>query len=116
MSCAISPLCRGLLWAGLLFGSFPVLADYHVVGQHNKTLVMAGEPVQTLQIKVGDAIRFENQDPFFHNIFSMSELKPFDLGSFPQGEWREVVFDQPGMAEIECAIHPRMFMQLEVIE
>lgn len=100
----------------LLLHTGSAAAAQYTVGQHHKTLVVDGEPVTQLRIKVGDSIRFKNQDPFFHNIFSLSSLKPFDLGSFPQGEWREVVFDKPGSAEIECAIHPRMYMQLEVVE
>ena len=55
------------------------------------------------------SISFKNEDPFVHNIFSLSDTKTFDLGSYPQGQAKSVTFDKPGAAvEIECAIHPDM--------
>lgn len=79
-------------------------------GQQNKHFT-----VKKLQIKAGDVVKFTNQDPFFHNVFSLSEVKPFDLGSYQQGQSRSVMFDKPGMVDVECAIHPRMHMQIEVM-
>ncbi len=90
-------------------------AAEYVVGQKNKTFVdEAGNKVEHLSIKVGDTVRFLNEDPFFHNIFSLSEVKTFDLGSFPEGDSRTVTFDKAGKLDIECAIHPQMHMVLEV--
>ena len=67
-----------------------------------------------LKIKVGDAIEFRNSDPFAHNIFSLSDVKSFDLGSYPQGQSKKVIFDKPGKVEVECSIHPSMQMVVEV--
>ena len=66
------------------------------------------------KIKVGDVISFHNSDPFFHNVFSLSDTKTFDLGSYPQGQSKKVVFDKPGTVEVECAIHPNMKLIVEV--
>ncbi len=88
-------------------------ADF-VVEQSNKTFVMDGQPIEHLTIKAGDTVHFKNADPFFHNIFSLSDLKTFDLGSYPAGEEKSVTFESPGEAEIECAIHPEMYMVIEV--
>ena len=41
-------------------------------------------------------------------------LSFFDLGSYPQGEGREVTFDQAGVVEVECAIHPSMKLTIDV--
>lgn len=84
------------------------------VGQENKTLVMNGKKVTELKINQGDVIRFTNLDPFFHNIFSTSPVKNFDLGSFPKGDSRSVTFDQKGAVAIECAIHPQMQLSVQV--
>lgn len=65
-------------------------------------------------LKVGDSVSFRNDDNFSHNIFSLSEEKTFDLGSYPQGQSRKVVFEKPGVIEVECAIHPDMKMLVEV--
>ncbi len=98
-----------------LGGAGVASAAEYVVGQKNKTFVdQSGNKVEHLTIKVGDTVRFLNEDPFFHNIFSLSEVKTFDLGSFPQGDSRTVTFDKPGKLDIECAIHPQMHMVLEV--
>ena len=67
-----------------------------------------------VKIKVGDVIEFRNSDPFAHNIFSLSDVKSFDLGSYPQGQSKKVTFDKPGKVEIECSIHPAMQMVVEV--
>lgn len=67
-----------------------------------------------LTVKVGDSVSFRNDDPFFHNVFSFSETRVFDLGSYPQGESRKVVFDKPGEVEVECAIHENMKLKITV--
>lgn len=68
----------------------------------------------TLKVKVGDVVNFKNEDPFSHNIFSLSDIKTFDLGSYPKGQSKSVTFDKPGTVEIECAIHPDMKLTVEV--
>ena len=84
------------------------------IGQKNKTFILENKPVEALTIKLGDTIHFMNNDPWFHNIFSLAEVKTFDLGSYPQGESRPVIFDEKGRYEIECAIHPNMFLEVLV--
>ena len=59
----------------------------HLVSQKNKAF-----STSTLKVKVGDTVVFRNDDPFFHNIFSLSEVQSFDLGSFPQGQSRKATF------------------------
>lgn len=89
-------------------------AEEVTVTQTNKTFMMNGVKVEKLTIKAGDTIRFLNGDPWFHNIFSLSDLKTFDLGSYPKGQSKSVTFEKPGQADIECAIHPSMLLKLEV--
>lgn len=69
---------------------------------------------KSVKLKVGDSIEFRNSDPFAHNIFSLSDTKSFDLGSYPQGQSKKVTFDKPGKVEVECSIHPDMQMMVEV--
>ena len=84
------------------------------VTQTDKTFKMNGEKVEALTIKVGDSIKFLNEDPWSHNVFSLSATKNFDLGSYPKGQSKSVTFDKPGQVEIECSIHPQMRLHLEV--
>jgi plastocyanin len=79
------------------------------VAQKNKAFSQ-----KKLKVKVGDTVNFRNDDPFFHNVFSLSDPKTFDLGSYPQGQAKAVTFDKPGTVEIECSIHPEMTMVIEV--
>jgi plastocyanin len=98
------------LWASSsVFGG----EDY-VVEQKDKEFVYKGAKVVALKIRVGDVIEFKNSDPYFHNVFSLSDVKIFDLGSYPQGKSKSVKFDKLGKVEIECAIHPQMHMIVEV--
>jgi plastocyanin len=61
-----------------------------------------------LAVPVGTAVQFPNEDPFFHNVFSMFKGKKFDLGLYEAGSSRTVVFDKPGVSFIFCNIHPDM--------
>lgn len=84
------------------------------IGQKNKTFVLDNQIVEAININSGDTIHFMNNDPWFHNIFSLAQTKTFDLGSYPQGESRPVTFNAKGTYEIECAIHPNMFLEVIV--
>jgi len=61
-----------------------------------------------LPILTGTTVEFPNGDPFFHNVFSLSSAKSFDLGRYPQGQARWVRFDKPGIVKIFCHIHSHM--------
>jgi plastocyanin len=85
------------------------VAAEHSVEQKGKAFT-----VKQLKVKQGDTVEFKNVDPYSHNVFSLSDAKSFDLGSFGQGQSKKVVFDKPGTVEVECAIHPEMKMNVEV--
>jgi plastocyanin len=89
-------------------------AGEQTVEQKDKTFIVNGAKVETLKIRVGDVVWFKNMDPYFHNVFSLSDAKLFDLGSYPQGQARSVTFDKAGKVEVECAIHPQMKLTVEV--
>lgn len=103
---------KGVL-AGLLLCAAalatPAVAAEHLVSQKGKAF-----STKKIKIKVGDSVKFVNDDPFSHNVFSLSSTKSFDLGSYPQGGSRNVTFDKPGTVEVECAIHPDMALTIEV--
>jgi len=61
-----------------------------------------------LAVPVGTSIEFPNQDPFFHDVFSIYHGKPFDLGLYESGAVRKLRFSQPGISYIFCNIHPDM--------
>ncbi|MGA9040727.1 MAG: carboxypeptidase regulatory-like domain-containing protein [Terriglobales bacterium] len=59
-------------------------------------------------VTLGTEIEFPNQDPFFHDVFSIYHGKPFDLGLYESGSIRKIKFTQPGVSYIFCNIHPEM--------
>lgn len=61
-----------------------------------------------LTVLVGSRVEFPNDDPFFHNVFSLSQAKTFDLGRYPQGQSKTVLFDRPGIVQVFCHIHADM--------
>ena len=84
------------------------------VSQKGKTFMLQKAHASSIRLKVGDTVSFRNDDPFFHNVFSSSPAKSFDLGSYPQGQSRKVTFEKEGTVEVECAIHPEMKLRVEV--
>ena len=98
----------GLIMLGLLLSCSALAADF-TVGQKDKQFTE-----KEINIAVGDTVHFRNDDPFSHNVYSLSEAKSFDLGSYPKGDARSVTFDQAGLVEIGCAIHFDMAMKINV--
>ena len=99
LTTCLCTLAAGPGWAG----------QEHVVAQKNKAF-----STKKLTVKVGDSVKFVNEDSFAHNVFSLSPAKSFDLGSFGGGGSKSVTFDKPGKVEVECAVHPDMRLDIEV--
>jgi plastocyanin len=59
-------------------------------------------------VPVGSTVSFPNLDAIFHNIFSLSKPRSFDLGNYPKGETRTVTFPVPGIVYVYCHLHPNM--------
>jgi plastocyanin len=69
-----------------------------------------------LPILVGATVDFPNNDKVNHNVFSMSRTKKFNLGSYPAGESKSVVFDKPGIVELRCDVHAEMAAYILVMK
>jgi plastocyanin len=59
-------------------------------------------------IAAGTRVDFPNMDPIFHNVFSLSPARRFDLGKYPRGNSRQVLFTKPGLVNVYCDIHSDM--------
>jgi plastocyanin len=59
-------------------------------------------------IQAGSKVSFPNNDPIFHNVFSLAGPKSFDLGNYPRGDTRMVTFPEPGIVYVNCHLHPNM--------
>jgi plastocyanin len=107
---------KGLMASTLLiwFSVNSAFAQDYVVTQKNKSFLFEGNKVQKIEVKRGDSIIFKNEDSVFHNIFSLSKIMTFDLGPFKAGESKNVIFNKVGKVKVECAIHPRMVIEVDV--
>ncbi len=68
----------------------------------------------TVVIPAGSTVSFPNLDPIFHNVFSLSRAKSFDLGNYPQNHTRTVTFPRPGIVRVYCHLHPNMSASIVV--
>jgi hypothetical protein len=71
---------------------------------------------RVLAVRVGTTVDFPNSDRVFHNVFSFRDGKKFDLGMYPAGTSRPIVFDKPGLSRIFCNIHPHMAAYVMAVE
>lgn len=59
-------------------------------------------------VPAGSTVSFPNMDPIFHNVFSLSKAKSFDLGSYDKGQTRRIMFPKAGIVDVYCHLHPNM--------
>ncbi|MGC1902872.1 MAG: hypothetical protein WA715_03540 [Candidatus Acidiferrum sp.] len=69
-----------------------------------------------LVIPVGSTVDFPNYDQWFHNVFSISRGRQFDLGLYAAGELRSVRFDRTGVSYLFCSIHPDMMAVVVAVD
>ena len=82
-----------------------------VVEQRNKTF-----SPHLLAIPPGSTVAFPNFDPFYHNVFSLSETQPFDIGLYKDGQSRSMKFDKTGIVRLGCNVHAKMASFIFVID
>ncbi len=70
-----------------------------------------------LPVMAGTKVEWPNEDTIYHNVFSSSDTKSFDLdlykGNPPE---KRVTFDKPGRADVFCSIHANMHCVVLVLE
>jgi plastocyanin len=87
--------------------SMPSLQEGH---QANPQITQLGETFfpHVLPVVKGSTVEFLNEDPIFHNVFSLSRTKSFDLGRYPKGVSKSVTFDKTGVVPVFCHLHSDM--------
>jgi plastocyanin len=74
-----------------------------VMDQRNELFVP-----HVLAVMVGTVVDFPNSDRTYHNVFSLSRAKRFDLGRYAAGRSKSVRMDRPGIVRVFCDIHSHM--------
>ena len=64
----------------------------------------------------GTVVDFINRDNVYHNVFSFSPAKKFNIGRRPTGQAVPVVMDKPGIVEVFCDIHSNMSAYIVVLD
>jgi len=80
-----------------------VLPGHVVLDQRDERFVP-----HVLAVTTGTVVDFPNSDRIFHNVFSLSKTRPFDLGRYAAGRSKAVTFDRPGIVRVFCDIHSHM--------
>jgi len=70
---------------------------------------------RVLPITQGTVVDFPNMDPIYHNVFSVSPAKRFDLGKYPRGQSRQLTFPKTGVVNVYCDIHSNMAATILVL-
>jgi plastocyanin len=68
-----------------------------------------------LPITAGQRVSFPNDDKFFHNVFSPSPAREFDLGQYSRGNTKLKSFPSVGVIDVYCNIHPEMAATILVL-
>jgi Plastocyanin len=69
-----------------------------------------------LPVLRGTTVDFPNADDVFHNVFSLSSARTFDLGRYPKGSAKAVTFDRSGVVQVFCHIHSDMSAVILVLD
>lgn len=69
-----------------------------------------------LVVPRGSRVRFPNQDPILHNVFSVSSPNQFDLGLYKRGPGKEKRFEEPGLVRVFCNVHHDMVAYILVLD
>jgi plastocyanin len=69
-----------------------------------------------LAVPAGSTISFPNEDPISHNLFSLTPGYTFDLGLYRKGPGKTHRFEEPGVVNVYCNIHPNMSAVVHVMD
>ena len=72
------------------------------------TVTMKGKAFlpRVVAVAVGGTVDFPNEDPIFHNVFSVSGENRFDLDLYRSPKSGSWTFQHPGIVRVYCNIHP----------
>jgi plastocyanin len=102
----------GIVVSLLPVDKVPALPQAHAtIRQKDKTFIP-----HILAITAGTVVDFPNNDPIFHNAFSLYNGQVFDLTLYPPGSTRSVRFTRPGVVRVFCNIHASMSAVIVVLK
>ena len=100
-----------VIWVDDIEGRFVAPRQLAVMNQKGLRFIP-----HVLAVQVGTTVVFPNADVVWHNVFSISEAKRFNLGMFGRGTIRQMTFDKPGVVELLCNVHLEMDAFIVVVK
>jgi plastocyanin len=101
-----------VVWLEPVAGKAPLPPAAHArMVQKDKTFTP-----HILAVPMGATVDLPNFDPIFHNAFSNYDGKVFDIGLYPPGTTRSVLFSRPGIVRVFCNIHETMSAVIAVLD
>lgn len=94
---------RAVVYLSNVPGRYPAPQSRPAMRQKNISIVP-----HVLPVLVGTTVDFPNDDEIYHNIFSLSSAKSFDLGRYARGVSKSVRFSKTGEVKVFCDIHSQM--------
>ncbi|MCG8343646.1 MAG: carboxypeptidase regulatory-like domain-containing protein [Chlorobiales bacterium] len=92
-------------------GTFNAPQEPYVVDQQDLTFIP-----HVLPVLVGSKVNFKNSDNVNHNVFSPTECKSFNLGTFGPGGYKTVTFDKTCVVDLLCNVHSEMSAYVVVLD
>ena len=88
----------------------PGTGKSHQISQKDKKF-----SVTEIKVKAGDSIVFKNDEKeLTHNVYSLGPKNAFDIKVQAPGKSSTVPFNEKGVTDVECAIHPNMKLKVTV--
>lgn len=92
-------------------GTFKAPEKPYVMDQKDLTFMP-----HVLPVLVGSKVDFKNSDNVNHNVFSPTECKSFNLGTFGPGGYKTVTFDKVCVVDLLCNVHSEMSAYVVVLD
>jgi len=94
--------------------------DWYVPRPYSRRFVVHQRNMQfeprVLVAPVGSTVELPNNDRVFHNVFSFTNGKPFDLGLYPTGASKRITLDRAAVNRLYCNIHPHMAAYIVAVD
>lgn len=108
---SVKDLSNFVVWVETVEGDFSPATVSAVMDQKDLKFIP-----HVLVIQAGTTVEFPNSDPVSHNVFSISDVKRFNLGLYQRGAVRQVKFEEPGVVELLCNVHLEMSAYIVVVK
>ena len=99
----------------IFFGDLPAAKARRRCRPRSRRRTNSSSP-HLVAVTAGSTVAFPNEDPFFHNVFSLSRGAAFNLGRYPSGASRSKTFTRPGIVKVFCEIHSHMSAVIRVFD